>query len=152
MGAAIEEWDMGGGSVLRLLIGGEESQGAVTVVEVLVREGGPPLHVHDAEDEAVVVLEGELAYRIGDERGTAAEHEMVWLPRGIPHTVANLSGRPCRFLTFATSDGIEELFRAQSRYIGSLPAGTPPAPEEMEHFPGAASRRAVGPPLAAEGA
>ena len=149
-GPAIEEWAMGGGSILRLLVDAERSEGSVTVIEGFVQEGGPPLHVHDAEDEVVVVLEGELAYRIGDERGSAGEGGLLWLSRGIPHTLANLSGRPCRFLTLATPRGIEELFRAQSEYIASLPAGTAPALDEMERLPGAASRRAVGPPLAFE--
>lgn len=50
---------MGGGSVLSLRVTGEQSNGLVTVIEGIVRHGGPPLHVHEAEDEVVIVLDGK---------------------------------------------------------------------------------------------
>jgi uncharacterized cupin superfamily protein len=41
--------------------------GALTAVEFLAPRGfGPPLHCHRDEDELVVVLEGEVAFRSGD--------------------------------------------------------------------------------------
>lgn len=150
--SAIDDMDMGGGSVLRLLIGGEQSKGSVTVVEGTLHQGGPPLHVHDGEDEVVIVLDGQLAYRVADERGTAGAGDVLWFPRHLPHTIANLSTQPCRFVTVATPSGIEELFRAQRDYISSLPPGTPPDPKEMERLAGTANRRVVGPPLALEDA
>jgi hypothetical protein len=56
-GEALEQMDMGG-DVLRLLVGVEQSDGSVSVIGGLIYGGGPPLHVHDDEDEAVVVLDG----------------------------------------------------------------------------------------------
>ena len=65
-GSSLEELDMGGGSLLRILVGREQSAGAVTVIEGVVAEGGPPLHVHDDEDEELmIVLGGQLDYRLG---------------------------------------------------------------------------------------
>jgi quercetin dioxygenase-like cupin family protein len=146
---AIEEWDFGG-DILRLLLGSEHSNGTVTIIEGTVHEGGPPLHIHDAEDEIVVVVEGVLTFRVGEQSGALAPGEVLWFPRGIPHAVANLSGAPCRFVTTSTPGGIEELFRAQSEYRASLPPGTPPDPAVMAQLDGAASRRAIGPPLSDE--
>ena len=57
-GISLEDFDMGGGSVLSLRVTGDESRGLLTVLEGVVSQGGPPLHVHDEEDEAVIVLEG----------------------------------------------------------------------------------------------
>lgn len=145
-GEAIEEWDMGG-DVLRLLVGSGQSNGVVSVIEATAHGGGPPLHVHDAEDEVVVVLEGDLAYRVGDERGTLSSGGLLWFPRRVPHAIANLSTSPCRFLTIATPGGIEQMFRAQSAYLASLPPGTPPDRAAMGRLAGAATRRAIGPPL-----
>jgi len=68
-GDALEHLDMGERSVLSLQVAGAQSQGRVTVLEGIVQSGGPPLHVHDAEDEVVIVLDGELEYQVGDERG-----------------------------------------------------------------------------------
>jgi mannose-6-phosphate isomerase-like protein (cupin superfamily) len=141
-GEAVEEWEFGG-DILRLLV----SADTVTVVEGLARGGGPPLHVHDDEDEVVAVLDGRLTFRVGDGEGTIGTGGLLWMPRRVPHTIANLDETPCRFLTFATPGGIERLFRAQSRYLASLPPGAAPDPAAMATLDGAASRRVVGPPL-----
>lgn len=146
-GQALEDLDMGGGSVLSLKITADQSRGALTVLEGTVEYGGPPLHVHDAEDEAVVVLEGELTYQVGDERGVLTAGGFLWFPRQVPHAIASLSGSPARFLTIATPSGIEEFFRAQRDYFGSLAPGDAPDPVMLGSVPGAESRRVVGPPL-----
>ena len=150
-GAALEDLDMGGGSQLSLKVTSEQSDGRLTVLEGVVLEGGPPLHVHDTEDEVVVVLEGEMDYQVGDERGTLAHGGVLWFPRQVPHAVANLSGRPCRFLTVATPGGIEDFFRAQRDYLASLAPGSTPDPAQLGAVAGAEVRRAVGPPLSRQG-
>lgn len=72
VGEALEHLDMGGGSHLSLRVTGRESAGLVAVLEGIVHTGGPPLHVHESEDEVVVVLEGLLSYQVGEERGELA--------------------------------------------------------------------------------
>jgi quercetin dioxygenase-like cupin family protein len=144
---SLEELDMGGGSILWLKVTAAQSRGLVTVLQGVVHEGGPPLHVHEAEDEVVVVLEGELDYRVGEERGTLTPGGLLWFPRQVPHAVANLSEAPCRFLTVVTPSGIEDFFRAQRDYLAGLPAGAAPDPAALAALPGAARRRVVGPPL-----
>ena len=47
-----------------------------------------PLHVHPVE-EAWVVLEGELALRVGDETVTVSAGEVARVPPGVPHAVRN---------------------------------------------------------------
>lgn len=138
---------MGGGSVLSLRVTAERSNGVVTVLEGVITEGGPPAHVHDHEDEVVIVLEGELAYRVGQETGVLPAGGLLWFPRTIPHAVANLSGAQCRFLTIVTPGGIEDLFRAQRDYLATLPPGVAPDLGALQALPGASSRRVVGPPL-----
>lgn len=71
-GNALEDLDMGDGSLLSLKVTGLQSLGLVTVLEGIVHSGGPPLHVHEAEDEVVIVVEGELEYQVGEERGALA--------------------------------------------------------------------------------
>lgn len=50
--------------------------------------GGPPLHIHESE-EAHVLLEGEVAYIIGDRRFTAVGPYVARVPAGAPHTFVN---------------------------------------------------------------
>ncbi len=136
-----------GGSTLSLRVTGDQSRGLVTVLEGVLHSGGPPLHVHEGEDEIVIVLEGKLDYQVGDERGVLDSGGLLWFPRRVPHAIANLTGAPCRFVTVATPSGIEDFFRAQRDYLAALPAGTAPDPADMAAVMGAEQRRVVGPPL-----
>lgn len=136
-----------GGSTLSLKVTGDQSRGLVTVLEGVLHSGGPPLHVHEGEDEIVIVLEGKLDYQVGDERGVLDSGGLLWFPRRVPHAIANLTGAPCRFVTMATPSGIEDFFRAQRDYLATLPAGTAPDPADMAAVSGAEQRRVVGPPL-----
>jgi quercetin dioxygenase-like cupin family protein len=143
----LEELDMGGGSTMWLKVTGEQSHGLVTVLEGIVHSGGPPVHVHDGEDEVVIILEGQLDYQVGDDSGTLNAGGLLWFPRQVPHAIANLADQPCRFLTVITPSGIEGFFRAQRDYLASLPAGTPPDPARLAAIEGAKERQIVGPPL-----
>lgn len=146
-GESLEDLNMGGGSKLSLKVTGEQSNGSVTVLEGIVLEGGPPLHIHDDEDEIVIIMEGELTYQVGEKKGVVRTGGILWFPKGIPHAVANHSGKPCRFVTVATPAGIEKLFKEQRDYIVSLPEGILPSPEALANLPSAKTRKAVGPPL-----
>lgn len=88
-----------------------------------------------------------MTFQVGDQHGVRSAGGLLWFPRSVPHAVANLSGRPCRFLTVVTPAGIEAYFRAQRDYLTSLPAGTAPDPADFGALPGALSRPTVGPPL-----
>ena len=46
---------------------------------------GPPLHIHQFEDEDGSVTAGTLSAIIGDRTITAGPGESVTLPRGVPH-------------------------------------------------------------------
>lgn len=145
---ALETLDMGGGSVLSLKVTGEQSHGLLTVLEGVVLAGGPPLHVHEAEDEVVICVEGELVYQVGEQRGALEPGSLVWFPRKVPHAVANLSDRPARFVTVVTPSGIEDFFRAQSDFLAEVRRGQPFDRADFDSVPGHETRAVVGPPLA----
>lgn len=149
-GEVLERLDMGGGTSLSLKVTGEQSGRGLTVLEGLLVSGGPPLHVHEAEDEVVIVLDGQLDYQVGDDGGALAAGGLLWLPRRVPHAIANLAESPCRFITVVTPSGIEDFFRAQRDYRESLPAGSTPDPGALGRLPGSDVRPAVGPPLMGE--
>ncbi len=144
---ALEDLDMGGGLVLSLKVTGQQSNGLLTVVEGGVLSGGPPLHVHEAEDEVVICLEGELAYQVGEERGALKRGGLLWFLRGVPHSVANLCYGPVRFVTVVTPSGIKIFFRAQRDYLAQVTNGHPFDPAVFGSVPGHETRTVVGPPL-----
>jgi quercetin dioxygenase-like cupin family protein len=94
----------------RVLLRSEESGGELSVIETSPASGvGPPFHRHDF-DETFYVLEGELTFRVRDEFLTAGPGELVFAPRGVPHTFANLSDDPARQLIVCAPAGFERYF------------------------------------------
>jgi len=59
-----------------------------------------PLHTHLVE-EAWVVLEGELALRVGDEWLILAKGQVARVPPGVPHAVRVDASEPVRAITAA---------------------------------------------------
>jgi quercetin dioxygenase-like cupin family protein len=118
----------------------EHSAGAVSVIETAPPPGaGPRLHHHDF-DEAFYVLDGELTFQLGDELRRAGPGDLVFAPRGVPHTFANLSDRPARQLIVCTPAGFERYFArmaAERQGIEPPEWALAPIPEVV----------AVGPPL-----
>jgi mannose-6-phosphate isomerase-like protein (cupin superfamily) len=71
-----------------------------------------PLHVHEDEDEAFYLLEGEVTLITRDGESKARPGDYVHLPRGVPHGFVNASGAPARVLVVASPGGkLEGLFR-----------------------------------------
>lgn len=83
--------------------------GALTLYEASVG-AGPPLHVHDREDECFYVLHGAMSARCGDETFEAGTGSFVFLPRGRPHRFWAVA-EDARVLLIAVPGGIEDYFR-----------------------------------------
>lgn len=82
--------------------------GAVSVFETSIG-AGPPLHVHDREDECFYVLDGQLSIRCGADAFEAGAGSFVFLPRGRPHRFW-AADQPARLLLIAVPGGIEDYF------------------------------------------
>ena len=91
---------------------------------------GPPLHTH-AFDEAFYVLDGELTIQVGDELTTAGAGELAFALGGVPHTLANRSGSPARFLIVCTPAGFEREFARRA----AAQAGTEPPDWALQPIP-----------------
>ena len=136
------------GTTPRIKAGAADTGGAMTAVEGVLGAWapGPPLHVHDAEDECIYVVEGRLLVQIGEELHQLGAGSFAWLPRGTPHTFANAGPSPVRMFGVTVPGGIEEFFAAQSAYLASVHG--PPDPAELARL--ALGRGSVlGPPISA---
>jgi uncharacterized cupin superfamily protein len=57
------------------------------MIEVVAPAGyQPPLHVHEEEDEALYILDGELTITIGETEHRAEAGAFVLSPMGVAHT------------------------------------------------------------------
>ena len=89
------------GGVLTFKLTGPESGGALTALETTAAPGeGPPLHVHDEEDELIFVVEGTFRIKLGETIHEAPPGSFVFIPRRTPHTWQNVGDSFARF--FAT--------------------------------------------------
>ena len=72
-----------------------------------------PVHVHPAQDEFILVLEGELQLKLDGVWSKAKVGDLVRLPRGVPHGYFNKSDAPARALFWVSPAGkLEALFDA----------------------------------------
>ncbi len=60
------------------------------------------LHLHRSGDEAWIVLEGRLGFRVGDEEREVAAGESILVSRGTPHSYWNPLPEPARYLLVMT--------------------------------------------------
>ncbi len=111
------------------------STGSMTAIEFLAPRGfGPPLHVHDDEDEVMIVLDGEIAFRSGDTESTATAGGTVFLPHGVPHTFQVLSDT-ARFTAVSASNAGVPRFDRMVAELGE-PTAEPVLPEPAGIDPG----------------
>lgn len=95
------------GAPLRMLVEGADTEGAFTAVELVHERGfSTPLHVHRNEDEALYVLDGELAVVCGRERWGAGPGGFVHLPRAVPHGLEVVS-ESARIVVLCVPSGFE---------------------------------------------
>jgi mannose-6-phosphate isomerase-like protein (cupin superfamily) len=131
----------------QVLAGGDRTGGSVIFGEARLpaRSSGPGLHVHSREDEATYVISGVMTFVVGDRRFEAGPGELVWLPREVPHTFANLGDEPVRSLGITTPAGLEGMFEEQAAYFAGLQG--PPDPERIREIGDRYGVRSLGPPL-----
>ncbi len=60
------------------------------------------LHVHNADDEAWVVLSGRLGFQVGEEQREVPAGESLLVERGTPHSYWNAAAEPARYLLVMT--------------------------------------------------
>jgi quercetin dioxygenase-like cupin family protein len=141
------------GALVVVHVEAAESDGRVGIWESEESLGDRlPLHVHRREDEQVVLLDGQIAFWIGDRTHHLVPGETLALPRDVPHAHL-VTSRKARILTIAIPGGFERIFTDLG--TPALPGTTaPPAPGNaaLAEAAGRLGVQIVGPPPAVDGA
>jgi mannose-6-phosphate isomerase-like protein (cupin superfamily) len=88
------------------------TNGRYSITEILSSPGdSTPVHLHEREDEHILVVEGTVRVLYGDKTFDATAGTIVSLARGIPHAWGNPTDTPLRLVITATPGGIEEVLR-----------------------------------------
>ena len=133
------------GDVYRVLASGEQTGGVYALSEIRVSpNNGPPPHIHSRDDEAFFVLEGEVAFQIGDQSIMAKPGSFVQGPRGIPHTFKNNGKTPARILVFVMPAGFENFVKKFAQPVASFDSpAIPVTPQEIEKLLAAAPKYGI---------
>ncbi len=96
-------------------ISAKDTNGELSIFEYNGREkGGPPLHIHHKQDEIFYISEGSYLFQCGDEKFNLAKGDMIFLPREVPHTWAQLTDEGQMIFFLQPCGKMEEFFRAIS--------------------------------------
>lgn len=124
-----------GSGIVTILLDGEATGGAYVFFDELTDPGGgPPLHVHEREDEAFFILEGRFEFRVGEQTFTAGPGDFLLAPRGVPHTFRNVGSRPARKLALAWPAGLDRFFLEVGQPVVAAAPAAPPGADAMARF------------------
>jgi quercetin dioxygenase-like cupin family protein len=127
-----------GSVVVSRLLGGDQTRGTLSLVELIGACGtGPGPHI-DAWQESFYVLEGELTFRF-DESGAvrtlvARQGDAVSIPQGIGHAFSVTSATPARYLIASTPAGIDAFFADAGDAISRAVVPNEPAPFDRDRL------------------
>ena len=93
-----------------------------------------PPHTHEAQDEFLMPLDGEIEVVIGGKRGRVRQGEVGHLPRGIPHGFYNNTGKLVNALFWATPAGDLVALYRRLHNVGSAARATAIAPHHGVRF------------------
>jgi quercetin dioxygenase-like cupin family protein len=88
------------------------TNGSYSITEIISSPGdSTPIHLHENEDEHLLVVEGTARVPYGDKTLDAKPGTMVSLARGIPHAWGNPTDGSIRLMITAAPGGVEEVLR-----------------------------------------
>jgi len=103
-------------------LSGKDTDGQFTLIEQYNDPGMEiPMHVHDNEDEIFHVISGKLQVSVGDETKILKAGDMVFCPRGIPHSWKVVGNEKGKVILSIFPSGLEVMFHE----LSELPAGPP---------------------------
>ena len=98
----------------------EETGGAYLLMELHVAPGGgPPTHLHHADAESFVVLEGTFRIRQGDTVRDVGPGAFVYGAPHVPHGFTNIGDGVGRLMVIDSPPRIEGYFRALAEHCAA---------------------------------
>ena len=79
----------------------------LAIVTMQPHRDGPPMHVHESEDDAFYVLEGEITFLLDGSEVVAGPGTFALVPPGVAHTFANRGGEVLRVLNVHAPAGFD---------------------------------------------
>lgn len=128
-----------------LKVSGRDTGGELCIYDtVRSTKGGPPLHLHHAQDEWFYVIRGEFLAKVGDEVIELRPGDSAFAPRKIPHTFAMTSEGEGQMLVLFQPAGRMEVFFGEMSKIGKAVSASRGVPKSLWK---ACGMELLGPPI-----
>ncbi len=100
------------GDTYRIVIGGEQTNHAYALIDMLIPpQGGPGPHSHADVQEAFYIIDGELEVTTKEKTYTATKGAYINIPFGGPvHKFTNKTDKITHILCLVTPAGMENMF------------------------------------------
>lgn len=123
-------------------ISGKDTNGQLAMFEYIGYEKkGPSLHVHFHQDEIFYVIEGNYRFLVGGETIMMDPGDTIFLPRNVPHTWIQLTGKGKIVYLVQPAGKAEEFFRTMNNLKHA------PTKQEVDKIHEACGMKVMGPPL-----
>ncbi len=123
---------------IRFLLTGHDSNGSVSVFEVLVPAGqklAAPAHKNDAYEEMLYGIEGVLTWTVDGTPIEVGPGQALCIPRGAAHRFDNLGGADAKQLAVISPAIMgPAYFREAAEAIGAAAGGPPDRAKLLEIF------------------
>jgi mannose-6-phosphate isomerase-like protein (cupin superfamily) len=123
------------GIVMKRLLGGGQTAGQFCLFEnSSAGSTQTPIHVHADDDETLFIIEGELTAVIAGEPRRLTAGDSIFLPRGVPHQLKNLTGSPCRYVLIGTPAVFDRFVEEAGYERQAGEAVGPPTPQDIQRL------------------
>lgn len=112
-----------GPNQVTFLLSGEQTGGRYSLTEFAAAPPpalAAPIHIHHDADEAVYILEGDFQFTVNDQTIPASAGSYILVPKGTPHTVANIGPSIGRMLVILTPPGFEKFWEERARQMAEF--------------------------------
>lgn len=123
------------GVVMKRLLSGKQTNGQFCLFENM-SDGNTktPIHVHAADDETIYVTGGELTAVVNGEAHQLAAGQGIFLKRGVPHQLMNMSGQSARYILIGTPALFDQFLEEAGHELRQGEVIGPPTPEEVDRL------------------
>lgn len=131
---ASEEMISIGGLGVRFLLTGDDTNGSVSVFEVMVPAGHKlpaPTHKNDAYEETLYGIEGVVTWTINGKAYEVGPGQAVCIPRGAAHRFDNFGSEDAKLLTIITPPIMGPAYFHEVVELMKAAAGGPPDAAKM---------------------
>lgn len=132
------------GHLMTVLLNSKETGGRYALLRATERRGlEPPPHTHTKEDEAFLILGGEVIYTVGNQTFKAKEGDVMFLPKNIQHSF-KIQTEKLETLILLTPGGLENYFIEMSTPAEELQLPPmPQAPPDIKNLVATASKYGI---------